>query len=112
MTMTAKQFQPYLDRDDAHCYSCGTTEGLVPQHRINRGMGGRPGLNIPSNIITFCGQCNGAIESDAEAARNARQHGWKLYAFEAPYLLVRPVYDRWAQQWFWLDDAHHRTAVA
>lgn len=111
MSMTVKQFQPYLDRDGGHCYRCGTTEGLVPQHRVNRGMGGRPGLNVPSNIITFCGQCNGLIESNAEAARNARQHGWKMLADEAPYLLVRPVYDREAQTWFFLNDQYGRTAV-
>lgn len=110
--MTAKQFQPYLDRDDAHCYSCGTTEGLVPQHRINRGAGGRKSLDIPSNILTFCGICNGDLEADADRAQRAREYGWKLSDGEQPYLLVRPVYDRWAQQWFWLDDAHHRTAVA
>lgn len=109
--MTTQQFQPYLDRDGGHCLSCGTTEGLVPQHRINRGMGGNPGLNIPSNIIVFCGQCNGQLEANAEQARIARQHGWKLHSFEAPYLLVRPVYDRAAQTWFFLNDQYGRTAV-
>jgi hypothetical protein len=108
--MNAKQFQPYLDRDGA-CYRCGTTEGLVPQHRINRGNGGRTSLDIPSNIITFCGLCNGLIEADSHAAENARAMGWKLRQGSEPALAVIPVYDRSAQTWFFLDDGYHRTAV-
>lgn len=108
MSMTAKQFQPYLDRDGA-CLHCGTTEGLVPQHRRGRGMGGSKNLDHPSNIIVLCGIFNGLIESDGHAATIARAHGWKLGPGIDP--LVTPVYDRASQSWFFLDDAHHRTVV-
>lgn len=110
-SLTLKQFQPILDRDGGHCLSCGTTEGLVPQHRANRGMGGSKLLNTPSNLITFCGQCNGLIESDPDRADRARVYGWKIRRGEESMLLVKPVYDRYAQTWFFLDDAYHRTAA-
>ncbi len=109
--MTPKEFQRFLDRDGAHCYHCGTAEGLVPQHRINRGMGGSKLLNVPSNIITFCSAHNGAIEASGPAAEDARAMGWKLQQWETDYLLVRPVYDRAANAWFFLDDEYHRTAA-
>lgn len=107
--MTAREFRPYLERDGGHCYSCGTTEGLVPQHRVNRGMGGRCSLDIPSNIITFCGQCNGRIEADAQAAWGARTNGWKLS--DPAWLTKTPVYDRADQQWFFLDEHYGRTVA-
>lgn len=106
--MTPQEFQKYLDRDNGHCLHCGTTEGLVPQHRINRGSGGP---EVPSNVITFCGAYNGLIEADPEAADLARGLGWKLRPWMKPDLLITPVYDRFAQAWFFLDDSYHRTAV-
>lgn len=109
--MAYKEFQKYLDRDGAHCYRCGGDEGLVPQHRVNRGMGGRPSLDIPSNIITFCGECNGLIESNPEAADLARAHGWKLRDVSPARLPSMPVYDRFNQQWFFLDDNFGRSAA-
>lgn len=99
------------ERDGHRCYHCGTTEGLGLQHRVGRGMGGSKLLDIPSNLLTFCNAANADMEANAEAARIARQHGWKLHNYEVPYLLVRPVYDRTTQEWFFLDDQHHRTAV-
>jgi hypothetical protein len=105
--MNLKQFTKFLVRDDGHCYHCGTTEGLVPQHRIG-GMGGRRNQS-PANIITFCGVHNELIESDAWQAELARAHGWKLRPWEDP--LVRPVYDRSVQAWFFLDNYFHRTVA-
>lgn len=103
--MTPAQFQRYLDRDGERCMHCGTTEGLVPQHRLG-GMGGRRS-QLPSNIVTFCGQFNGLIESDPKLAAVARYHGWKLRPGDDPLLV--PIYDRAAHAWFYLDDGYHRT---
>ncbi|MBT8161033.1 MULTISPECIES: hypothetical protein [Arthrobacter] len=109
--MTAKEFSKYLDRDGARCYHCGTTEGLVPQHRVGRGMGGSKLLNMPSNVITFCSIQNGLLESSGPAADEARAMGWKLQRWEADYLLVRPVYDRASNSWFFLNDSYGRTVA-
>jgi hypothetical protein len=104
--MTAKQFQPFVERDGGRCLHCGTTEGLVPQHRQG-GMGGGRMKNRASNVITFCGAYNGAIESSAEQAEIARAHGWKLRPGDDP--LTRPVFDRMAGEWYFLDDDYNRT---
>lgn len=106
--MTPKEFQKYLDRDGGHCLHCGTTETLVPQHRINRGSGGP---HVPSNIITFCAHYNGLIESIGPSADIARAMGWKLRSFMVLDLLVMPVYDAFDQSWFYLDNDYHRTAA-
>lgn len=109
--VSARVRQLIYERDGGQCYHCGTTAGLGLQHRIGRGMGGSKLLNLPSNLLTFCNLANTEMEADADAARIARQHGWKLHSFETPYLLVRPVYDRYAQTWFFLDANFNRTAV-
>ena len=109
--MKMKDFQRYLDRDGGHCLHCGTTEGLVPQHRANRGMGGRESLDVPANVIVLCGAFNGLIESDAEAARMAEFYGWKLRDHEFQHRLVLPVFDRFGMLWFFLDDDFHRTVA-
>ena len=109
MTMPAREFRKYLERDGGQCYSCGATAGLVPQHRVNRGMGGSRDRDVPSNIITFCGQCNGLIEADADAADRARYWGWKLRPWDDPF--TEPIYDRPTQTWFYLGDDYKR-AVA
>lgn len=82
--MTAKQFEKFLERDGGRCPHCGTTEGLVPQHRAGRGMGGSKALNRPSNIIVLCSTLNGLIESDAITAAWAHTQGWHLERWEDP----------------------------
>lgn len=100
-----------MDRDGGRCLHCGATEGLVPQHRINRGAGGSKALEIPSNVVLFCSQYNVLIESDAEQAEIARGHGWKLSHWDQKRLKQIPVYDRAARDWFYLDDDYHRWMV-
>jgi len=76
--MTYKQFSKLLERDGGRCYHCGAAgDNLVPQHRINRGMGGSKERERLSNIITLCSIVNGLLESDADVARLGRDKGWK-----------------------------------
>lgn len=109
--MTPKEFQRLLERDGGRCLHCGTTEGLVPQHRINRGAGGSKALEVPSNVILFCSAYNGQIEAEVESARIAKHHGWKLSRWDMGRLQEIPIYDRNAREWFWLDNEYGRTQV-
>lgn len=104
--MKPKEFDKYMRRDGEKCLHCGTTEGLVPQHRKNRGMGGSKERDVPSNIIVMCSAFNERIEQDAEAAQRAVQYGWKVVGMDTPWLV--PVYDVTAQGWFLLDDSYGR----
>ena len=105
--MTPSQFQKVLDRDGGRCVHCGTTsEGLVPQHRKNRGMGGFPPSELPANIVVLCASFNAAIESDADAAAFARERGWKLRPWDIATLA--PVYDAAAERWYLLTDDFRR----
>ena len=97
--MNSKQFQKYLDRDGV-CAHCGTSEGLVPHHRKNRGMGGSKERNVPSNIIVMCYAFNGLMESNSTSAKMAIEFGWKLTAGQDPY--ETPVYQN--GDWYLLDD--------
>jgi hypothetical protein len=106
--VTPAQFARYLDRD-SHCLHCGTLEGLVPQHRAGRGMGGSKAANKPSNIIALCALYNGLIESDAERASEARLYGWKLSRWADS--LIEPVYDAYTGVWWLLDDHYGRVAT-
>jgi hypothetical protein len=99
--MTPKQFQRFLDRDK-RCLHCGADTGLIPQHRINRGMGGSKLRNRPSNIIVLCAIYNGVIESDAREAERAKRAGWKLESWQDP--LEVPVLDWSAGIIYRLDD--------
>lgn len=71
-------------RDGGHCAHCGATSALVVQHRANRGMGGDPTRDRPSNTIILCWAFNDIIERDAEAAEYARAYGWKLRSTDDP----------------------------
>jgi len=92
--MNRREFDKLLARDK-HCLHCGKTDDtLIPQHRANRGFGGagpKSVLNLPSNLIVFCAEANGLIESDAVWADRARLFGWKLSRWVDPS--VTPVYD-------------------
>lgn len=107
--MRPREFARYLERDGHKCLHCATTEGLVPQHRKNRGMGGSKLRDVPSNIIVLCSAYNGQIEADAQAASQAVAYGWKVVGMDAPELV--PVYDRGAQGWFLLDNNYGREAT-
>jgi hypothetical protein len=104
--MNPKAFSKFLNRDKA-CVHCGATDDtLVPQHRINRGMGGSKLLNKPSNIVVLCSAFNGLIESNADAAALAVEHGIKLYSWQVPE--TTPVWYAFESAWFMLDNEGNR----
>jgi hypothetical protein len=105
--MNKKQFQKYLDRDNA-CPHCGTTgPELVPQHRANRGMGGSKLRDRPSNIIVICSLANGLMESSAGFAALSRSLGWKLLSHEDPLETPARLWDGW----YVLDDNFGKTKI-
>ena len=103
--MTPKDFKRLLARDGG-CLHCGLNdETLVPQHRINRQMGGAGTAskrNKPSNLIVLCSKFNQEIEQSASAAALARAHGYKLESYRDP--LFEPVWDSARSMWLMLDD--------
>jgi hypothetical protein len=103
--MTPKEFKKLLTRDLA-CLHCGLDDDtLIPQHRINRQMGGAKkgsARNQPSNLLVFCSAFNGLIESDSKAAQLARERGWKLDSWQDP--LTEPVWSAPRNAWVLLDD--------
>jgi len=62
----------------------GREDTFVPQHRINRGMGGSKLLDRPSNVIVMCSEWNGLIESSSHHAVRAHNYGWKLSRWDSP----------------------------
>lgn len=106
--MNGKQFRRFVDRDGG-CIHCGELEAIAPHHRINRGMGGSKKLDIPSNIVVLCSVINGHIESDAEAAEEARRFGWKLSRGAVSSEV--PIYIPTAGQWVLLDDEYKATPI-
>ena len=108
--MNGRQFALYLARD-LHCV-CGCTgreDTLVPQHRINRGMGGSKVLDRPANVLVMCSHRNGLIESSAHHAEIARQLGWKLSRWQEPE--ETPFYDIATGTWYLIDTLYRRTVT-
>jgi hypothetical protein len=106
--MNGRQFALYLARD-MHC-ACGCVgreDTLVPQHRINRGLGGSKVLDRPANVIVLCSSANGLIESNATWASRAREYGWKLSRWESPE--ETPFYDLATGTWNLIDNLYRRT---
>lgn len=99
--MTKTEFGKLVKRD-SWCLHCGATEALAPNHRANRGHGGSKSAERPSNLVLLCSMFNGLIESDAKAARLAKQYGWKISRYDTPSQI--PVYDAIAGLWWALDD--------
>lgn len=107
--MTPKEFAKYLVRDGA-CYHCGSTgDSLIPQHRANRGAGGSKLRDKPANIIVFCSEANGLLESDAAFATRGRLYNWKLYSWQDPE--IEPVYEAHTDTWFVLSNNGARTIL-
>lgn len=106
--MNGRQFARFLARDlHCPCGCVGYEDTLVPQHRINRGMGGSQLLDYPANILVLCSRANGLIESDPACATRARIYGWKLRPWENP--LEQPFYDVATSSWYLLDNHFNRT---
>ncbi len=94
-------------RDNGACVACGRETALTTQHRHNRGHGGVHGAGEaeserPSNRITLCSFCNGALESDARFAQTGRRNGWKLTEGEDPAKVA--VFVTLFREWRLLDD--------
>ena len=64
-------------------------------------MGSSKVLDTLQNVILVCAQYNGAMESDALVANEARDLGHKLSKFASP---TAPVFDNWAKRWYVLDE--------
>lgn len=101
-SLTQAQWRKLLERDGGRCCHCGATEALAPHHRVNRGMGGRKSLEIPSNLLLICSQFNGDMESDPRVAEYAKSRGIKLLSWQDP--TKYPVWDEVSQGMFWLLD--------
>lgn len=100
MALTNKMMKVLRDRD-FHCAHCGTTDTLVPHHRRNRSMGGSKLLDRYDNLMLVCAEYNGMMESDAETARMARDHGHKLGSWDD---FSSPVFDIVDSLWYELDN--------
>lgn len=107
--MRRSDFQRLVDRDRA-CIHCGTTVGLVPHHRKNRGMGGSKLLDTPSNLLVVCSWLNGAMESDPDVARYARGFGWKLERWQDP--AQEPIWDAIRGRWVLHSDDYRKSPHA
>ena len=86
---TPKRLLKALDARDGH--QCAwhpvgmcDPDTLTPQHRANRGHGGRPSLHRLSNLVWLCSRLNGAVESDALTAEVARDRGVKVRSHDDP----------------------------
>lgn len=106
--MNGRQFALYLARD-LHCVcGCvGREDTFVPQHRINRGMGGSKVLDRPANVIVMCSSANGLIESNAMWAKRARDYGWKLSRWDSPE--TTPFWDIATGTWNLINNIYGRT---
>ena len=107
-TVTPREFGKYLKRDGG-CLHCGEHIAVSPNHRANRGMGGRRARDVPSNVIVLCSVLNGLIEADARFAALALDNGWKLNSWDVPAEV--PVYDRQTRAWYLLADDYSRIVV-
>ena len=111
--MNGKAFAKFLARDFNRCWHCGIDDlTLVPQHRRGRGFGGSKSAtsNGAANIIVFCSEANGRLESDATFAKVARSKGWALNSWQTPD--NEPVFDVVTQCWYRLDNDFGRVLSA
>lgn len=69
------------DRDGDRCCACNEVglrdRDLIPNHRVNRGMGGStaPWINDLTNLVTACRGCNNRFEDDPAYSYAM---GWKV----------------------------------
>ena len=108
--MNGRQFALYLARDmHCPCGCVGQEDTFVPQHRINRGMGGSKTLDRPANVIVLCSTMNNLIESNPVTAERARGYGWKLSRWDSPE--ETPFYDCATRSWHLIDNLYGREIV-
>lgn len=107
-----------FERDQWTCQLCGMTltdGSLVPHHRANRGMGGNPTADKPSNVLSLCSLCNGVIEADPEKAQEARKRGVKVSKYDTHRTHELPVMGYMNGQTDWLlilDNYERRSTTA
>lgn len=108
--MTPKDFKRLVARD-GYCLHCGEDEAIAPNHRINRGMGGKNSrADRPSNLVIICSLLNGRIEENAFYRELAIENGWKLESWQDP--ATQPVFDACTGDWYLLNDEYGRTVVS
>lgn len=85
---TPADVQAILIRDGHMCaMGCGR-RARTANHRANRGAGGHRASNRIANGCAICHVCNDRIESDAIAARKARELGVKISRHDDPELVL------------------------
>jgi hypothetical protein len=86
-----------LEERDPYCWHCGDTDDLVIHHRKNRGMGGSKLIDVYENLMRVCAEYNTRIESDSQAADQAREYGHKLASWQ---WFNEGVYDCCDGEWY------------
>lgn len=83
---TPAQLLAALEQRDGRrsAWTGNESETLVPQHRVNRGMGGRKSLHRLSNLVWIESEINGLIESDPEWQAEAVRRGIKVSGHADP----------------------------
>jgi len=100
--MKPKEFARLVARDK-YCLHCGIDEAVSPNHRKNRGMGGKnSAAEVPANYVLICSWLNERIEGSAYFRDEALANGWKIESWQDP--LTVPVFDACTGEWFLLDN--------
>lgn len=97
--MNKQTFAKLVKRDQTAVESGQESETNVPNHRINRSVGG---TDDPSNLVLMGFEYNVFIESDADKRRHALKYGWKLESWQDP--LTEPFFHVGLRQWVLADD--------
>lgn len=88
MTVSAHLLRLLEERDGRECawhgLACPNPDTLVPHHRANRGMGGRPSLDRIENLLLVCSHINGRMEDDTAILIEAMERGIKLPGYVDP----------------------------
>lgn len=95
--MNKRDFQKLKNRDET-CVATGQeTDRLIPNHRIDRGMGGSKLLDNPENLVLMDSIINGLITHDKDWERKAFKYGWSLESWQDP--ATEPFYHIGLHQW-------------
>lgn len=104
-----KDFAKLIARD-SYCLHCGEDEAVSPNHRINRGMGGKHAkAEQPANYVLICSWLNERIEGSGFFRDLAIENGWKLESWQDP--TKEPVFDACRGEWYLLNDDFTRKVV-
>lgn len=78
MSIPRKVVKAVLERDNHQCvlrsFGC-LGEAKYADHRVGRGMGGNPRLDVAVNLVAACAICNGLKESDQPFRRECTRLG-------------------------------------